>query len=186
MFPQKLSIFLGLTLAMVYAFVGFLAGPLQAQTNQSKATPAPTNQTQDPKANLNQATQPSAKRPPRRPDPNTATPAQLNKEGPLTQADIDLFIKFSDFFSNMLTKANEPDFDPDLELANFPKTNQVTLSRFQYVISKITTAAIMSLSKKEEFPPNAPPYLKTNEAEKKILQENMPKILEAFKKIQKK
>ncbi|MDR1607426.1 MAG: hypothetical protein LBT38_03355 [Deltaproteobacteria bacterium] len=115
--------------------------------------------------------------------PEPTTLARLNQEGPLTQEDIDLFVKFSALFSSWQKKdrksANNPKADWENEILNFIKANNISKIRLRYILEKIPDAArniIAQASPKPYDPDYERPYIIASDLEKELIQENLLKI----------
>ncbi|MDR1578270.1 MAG: hypothetical protein LBT86_08640 [Deltaproteobacteria bacterium] len=124
---------------------------------------------------------------------NQITTEQLNMEGPLTQADIDFFVKFMTFSTELMNKPqapNAPEIDEEKETLDFIKANNFTPVRLRYLMEKIVITISQIKASPQDLEKfnsaNTPPYLKSSDAEKQIVQGNLNNILTAFQKIQEK
>ncbi|MDR1607422.1 MAG: hypothetical protein LBT38_03335 [Deltaproteobacteria bacterium] len=113
-------------------------------------------------------------------DLDSVTEEQLTKEGPLTQQDLDLYLKFYDASASNLSK---PDFDMVKFTTDFIKDNKLTTVRLRYLLEKIPMT-MMALSSKADNSDKLPAYIKASPAEKKLIETNMSKIVAAMQKIQ--
>ncbi|MDR2142357.1 MAG: hypothetical protein LBR11_11325 [Deltaproteobacteria bacterium] len=114
-------------------------------------------------------------------DLDSVTDEQMSKEAPLTQADIDLYIKFSEYSQEMFKKLEtDPQLDIKQALVNFVKANNLTPVRMKFITLKIPYIILIVTNKMPENPELS--HLKPTESEKTIVQDNMTKILATIQK----
>ncbi|MDR0547860.1 MAG: hypothetical protein LBI10_00375 [Deltaproteobacteria bacterium] len=107
----------------------------------------------------------------------------LNKEGPLTQKDFDVYLQFFVMSAESVKKEMEKadKADPQTAMAaavsEFVKTNKLTATRLRYILEKVTMA--IQVSNSPDQPPAQPeqPYLAISPAEAELAKTNTPKII---------
>jgi hypothetical protein len=108
---------------------------------------------------------------------------RLEKEGPLTQADFDLYAKFIVFFAKTVKSPDTEKIDDVMDnLANkFVAENRSSLIRLKYIIDKISYG--MSEYPNPDLGDPLSNFLNFSAREKLLLSENMPKISAALDEI---
>ncbi|MDR1607424.1 MAG: hypothetical protein LBT38_03345 [Deltaproteobacteria bacterium] len=115
-------------------------------------------------------------------DLDSVTPLELAQEAPLTEADIDLYLKY---FRESIIHMREPTVDMAQFNLRFLKDNNLTLARLRYLLEKIPPLMVAAFSDQDSFGPEDPPYLKFSASEKKLIKANMNKITLTYATIHK-
>ncbi|MDR1871241.1 MAG: hypothetical protein LBS60_04815 [Deltaproteobacteria bacterium] len=120
-------------------------------------------------------------------DPDTITVDDLNKEGPLTQRDIDVYLEYVGKSKDFMAKMQEnPQYDIKGEWLKFAKDHQISSIRFNYVSEKIPFGLMaISAADPKSIPAPDAPFLKLSDEEKKLLTANRDKIIAAFEALKK-
>jgi hypothetical protein len=115
-------------------------------------------------------------------DLDEITVDDLNKEGPLTQADIALFLKYVDLSQELAKEMKQnPNLDFKSAAMKFVKENGVSTIRFRYILEKVPYGSqVVAAKDPQAVPAPSHEYLKLSEPEKELLTTNQSKILGAF------
>ncbi|MDR0547862.1 MAG: hypothetical protein LBI10_00385 [Deltaproteobacteria bacterium] len=106
------------------------------------------------------------------------TPEQMSQQGPLTQADIDLFVNFLSVLNEQ--SADKPDFDEGAVINYFLVTYQVDSVRLQTVVEKIPFVLYLLTPKPQNPTITTPDYFKISNEEIELVKSNKDKLLQAF------
>jgi hypothetical protein len=107
------------------------------------------------------------------PELDLVTPSQLNKEGPLTQADVEVYEKFFAANHEYLEKEKTIARDTYNKLtAKFCADNKISIARLRYVLDKMPLAFLAAKSDLDSFDAFAP-FLDVSAAEKDLAKKNM-------------
>ncbi|MDR1395924.1 MAG: hypothetical protein LBK52_07130 [Deltaproteobacteria bacterium] len=113
----------------------------------------------------------------------SVTPEQLQKEPPLTKADIDLFLEFM-AISNQLSASRPNDELVQLNreaAAKFLQDKKMSPVRFAYIGAKIPIGLLMIMNPDRQLPPKfSQPYLIPSEAELKLIEASRDTLVAAF------
>ncbi|MDR0548503.1 MAG: hypothetical protein LBI10_03710 [Deltaproteobacteria bacterium] len=119
-------------------------------------------------------------------DLDNITAEQLNKEGPLTQKDVELYIKFFELSATTVKNESQKPKGQDLDdtfsntASNFAKENNISIVRLRYIMEKIPMA-IMGSATDTPIPADMP-YLALSPEESALVKENTPKIVAVIQK----
>ncbi|MDR1395923.1 MAG: hypothetical protein LBK52_07125 [Deltaproteobacteria bacterium] len=113
-------------------------------------------------------------------DLDNITEEQLKKEPPLTQKDIDLFLEFINVSSQLSTEGTEEQLLERGKNAaiKFIQDNKITPVRLRYIGAKIPAVMVFAQNPASQPPADSDQaYLIPSAAEKKLVQDNQPKIM---------
>ncbi|MDR1607427.1 MAG: hypothetical protein LBT38_03360 [Deltaproteobacteria bacterium] len=111
------------------------------------------------------------------PDLEEITIAELNAEGPLTQADIDIYLKFLEHAGAALKNPPPSDIEGFMKkmTAEFLKANDVKPVRLRLITEKIPYAVMVASDTEGSFEPTDT-YMELSQEEVDLVSDNMDKI----------
>jgi hypothetical protein len=116
-------------------------------------------------------------------DLGAVTIEELVKEGPLTQADVDLFVNFLEHSAQTMNKL--PDKEIELYMTEmvteFIKTTHANPVRLRYISEKIPYAVLIVTNNAGVFDPGET-YLNLSDAEKTLISKNLAKLSDLLDK----
>jgi hypothetical protein len=107
---------------------------------------------------------------------NKVTEADLAQEPPLTQKDVDIYVKYMELSFTIADLSQKESND---QIVKFLKENDVSPARFRFILEKVSVTMAL-LSPSEPSTDGLEAYLIPNEDEKKLVQENAEKIVALF------
>jgi hypothetical protein len=115
-------------------------------------------------------------------DLDSVTTDQLNAEGPLTQNDIDLYLLYFETSIKALQKDQGASQESVLKMTvDFINNNKISVTRLRYILEKIPYSITALSGTPGEFTPEFP-YLAVSDAEKELVNKNMPNIMSTIQK----
>jgi hypothetical protein len=106
------------------------------------------------------------------------TVEELSAEGPLTEDDIDIFLKYLALSDELVLKLEEnPNINPLDEVTKFAKSNNVSTVRMRYLMEKIPYGIVVVTVEEPSKAPKAPVgYMELSESETRLIKDNIGKI----------
>ncbi|MDR1872167.1 MAG: hypothetical protein LBS60_09690 [Deltaproteobacteria bacterium] len=117
-------------------------------------------------------------------DLETITVEELNKEGPLIQADLDMYVKFFKYFIASMKNTTSTDFEAFMkQIANdFIKASKISPVRLRLITEKIPYALILVQDPDTALKPDNS-YMRLSPAELELVKSNFDAINEVISEL---